>query len=347
MKGGQKITAFLVAVIMIFTMGVQAFAASTIDDVMFDLTTLGIMEGDENGDFLLDKELTRAEFACITVRFMNMRTMADNYRGEASFSDVTSEHWAFGSIEVLKGLNLIDGTGNGMFSPDEYVTAEQAVKILISTLGYSVYAEMNGSYPDGYMNQAIATGILDNVDLSSKTFTRESAARMVYNALDVEIVSVKYSDAYPSYEKSGETYREKFKGEQKGNLVKYTGIVTATPDAYLNTPRAGMKDNQIEIDDTLYVCNDANMLSYLGQKVDFYVDEEDSYEIVSIKLHKDNTVTSFDIEDIKSLSDTSISYYVDQTTKTETENITSGASVLINNRVVSSYGTETITALKN
>jgi hypothetical protein len=345
MKIRQKISALFVAVIMMFTMGIQAFAATTMDDVMFDLTTLGIMEGNENGDLQLDKELTRAEFACITVRFMNMKDRAENYVGEPSFSDVPKEHWAFGSIEVLRDLNLIDGTGDGKFSPDDNVTAQQAAKILLNALGYSVYAQMSGSYPDGYMSQAVATGLLDNVDLSSQLFTRGMAARMVYNALDIDIVTVKYTGSLPSYETvSGDTYRNKFKGEADGTLVKRTGIVTATADAYLDSPRANMEDNQVEIDNKLYSCSDPNVLSYIGQSVDFYLDEDDDYTIVSIKPNSDNNVTTFSAENIKSLSDTSISYYTDEdASRTKSQRIAAGAALLLNNRIVSNWNTDIFT----
>lgn len=345
MRTGQKITAFLTAVMLMFTMGIQAFAAAAVDDVMFELKTLGIMEGDENGDLQLDKELTRAEFACITVRFMNMKGMADSYNGEASFADVPKEHWAFGSIEVLKSLNLIDGTGENMFSPDENVTVQQAVKILMSALGYSAWAEMNGSYPDGYMSQAVSAGLLDNIDLSSSVFTRETAARMVYNALDIDIVTITYSNGLPSYEKvSGDTYRNKFKGDANGTLVKYTGIVTATADAYMNSPRADMDSNQIEIDDKLYVCNDKNILSYFGQKVDFYLDEDDDYTIVSIKPNTDNNMTTIDLENVKSVSEQLISYYTDGA-KSVSKRLSQDAVLLINNRPVNFWSGETVTGL--
>lgn len=347
MRTVQKITAFLTAVMLLFAAGVQAFAASAVDDVMFELKTLGIMEGDENGDLQLDKSLTRAEFACITVRFMNMRKAADSYAGDASFADVSKEHWAFGSIEVLKNLGLINGTGEGKFSPDENVTMQQAAKILMSALGYSAWAEADGSYPDGYMSQAISSGLLDNVNVSSSEFTRGNAARMVYNALDIDIVTVRYSNGLPAYEKvSGDTYRNKFKGESDGTLVKYTGIVTATADAYMDSPRSDMDDNQIEIDNKLYECNDTNILSYLGQKVDFYLDSDDEYKIVSIKPNKDNNVTSIDADSVRSASKDSISYYTEGT-KSETKRLSQDAVLLINNRVAASWSEQTIMGLEN
>ena len=58
------ILSFLIAVI---SMNAVVFAKTTFDDVVFDLQTLGIMTGDENGDMQLDRPVTRAEFAAITV----------------------------------------------------------------------------------------------------------------------------------------------------------------------------------------------------------------------------------------------------------------------------------------
>lgn len=53
----------------------------------------------------------------------------------ASFSDVPETHWAFNEIEEMKKRNIIDGMGGGLFSPDAPITREQALKLIVNSIG--------------------------------------------------------------------------------------------------------------------------------------------------------------------------------------------------------------------
>lgn len=53
----------------------------------------------------------------------------------ASFYDVPQTHWAFKEIEEMKKRGILDGTGNGNFEPDLPLTREQALKLIVNTLG--------------------------------------------------------------------------------------------------------------------------------------------------------------------------------------------------------------------
>ena len=51
-------------------------------------------------------------------------------------------------------LSMLQGNGDGSFSPEEETTAEQAIKILVCALGYEPMAEEKGGYPTGYLTVA-------------------------------------------------------------------------------------------------------------------------------------------------------------------------------------------------
>ena len=53
------------------------------------------------------------------------------------FSDVAPDYWAFDSIEALAEKGIINGTGDGKFSPEAKLTREAAVKIVCTAMDIS------------------------------------------------------------------------------------------------------------------------------------------------------------------------------------------------------------------
>ena len=59
----KLVTAAITVALTMTSAATTIFAKTTFDDMIFDLQSLNIMTGDENGDLQLDKPVTRAEFA--------------------------------------------------------------------------------------------------------------------------------------------------------------------------------------------------------------------------------------------------------------------------------------------
>jgi len=148
------------------------------------LRILGIMEGYPDGTFRGDNYITRAEMAKI-VSFMRVFHLTISItQVNTIFSDVTKEHWASGYIWVAGRTNIINGMGDGTFKPDDNVTYEQAVKMIVATLGYTAHAELSGGYPNGYIDVADGLGITSGVDFVQTAFaTRRDIALMVDKAM--------------------------------------------------------------------------------------------------------------------------------------------------------------------
>ena len=221
-----RFTAVILSFIIAFiSMNAVVFAKTTFDDVVFDLQTLGIMTGDENGDMQLDRPVTRAEFAAITVRLMSMSDAAKWNKSNALFDDVKSDYWSSDAIYFLTNMKIINGIDEKTFNPEGTIDINAACKILVSALGYDVYAQNAGGYPNGYLSQAQSLKLLDGVDVSSSQMTRKDIARMTYNALDVDIMIMEISNGISSYViDEGNTFRNKFTAGADGKLTKLTGI---------------------------------------------------------------------------------------------------------------------------
>ena len=115
--------------------GGDAWYASAVSDV----SDIGIMVGDDLGNFNPDKPVTRAEMAIIVCRVLE-RTLDEDayapvYLVSENFPDVPESHWANGYINKVSFLEIAVGYDNGNFGPGDNVTYEQAVTMLVRALG--------------------------------------------------------------------------------------------------------------------------------------------------------------------------------------------------------------------
>ena len=79
--------------------------------------------------------------------------------------------------------------GDGTFAPDAPVTYEQALKMVVCTLGYVQFAENLGEWPEGFIKQANTLDLTKKVNSTgySEGATRGMIAQVLYNALEIPI----------------------------------------------------------------------------------------------------------------------------------------------------------------
>lgn len=217
-KNGIKITVLL---IFIFSANISALAAtSNVDEqdsiklieqresqfppfkaeannAIYRLKNLGIMEGYPDGTFGENKTITRAEFAKLAVITAGLGKTAVNEQGNSSvFSDVNSDFWANGWINVAVAQQFLKGDGNDKFRPEDIITQAEAITVLLRILGYN--DNLPGIWPANYVAKAAQLGILDNLMfLANSPATRAEAAVMISESLDQ--VMVEYNSADSSF----------------------------------------------------------------------------------------------------------------------------------------------------
>lgn len=74
-----------------------------------------------------DRDITRAEFAAIIVRALELMRPGT---GKDIFTDVTKNNWYYDAVSIAYEYGIIFGYGNGRFCPDEIITREQAMAII-------------------------------------------------------------------------------------------------------------------------------------------------------------------------------------------------------------------------
>ena len=90
-----------------------------------------IMVGDNHGNFNPNKTVTRAEMATIVCRMLGE---TENLTISNTFTDVPNTHWANKYIAKAAELSIVSGYGNGKFGPNDMVTYEQAVTMVVRAL---------------------------------------------------------------------------------------------------------------------------------------------------------------------------------------------------------------------
>lgn len=182
----KKMLLIIMTMAMLIQMSAYAYSDinnSSQNSAVNTLSGFGIINGYDDGTFKPDNNITRAEFAKIVIATIGADS---NPMSTETFYDVENEHWAKSYIYIAKSMNIINGTTDTSFSPNDNVTYEQAIKMIIAALGYWEEAENNGGYPYGYISVADRLGITNGVVYENQSYaTRGNIAVLVCNALNV------------------------------------------------------------------------------------------------------------------------------------------------------------------
>lgn len=222
---------------------------------------------------------------------------------------------------------------------EDYVRCSEAVRALVTIMGYSNFAESSGGYPVGYMTQAIRMEMLDGLDFEAgQIITIGDFLRMIYNIKDLEIVQADYSEGSLQYvTKTGDTFLTKI---MKYRQVK--GQITANHITALNGTEDKTNTNCIAIDGVEYVLSEnvQNLTEKIGHYITAYFSEADSNTddtIIFAQENEKSEVTVINSEDLIGFSGYTISYNIGDSSKTYRKTFRKDAYVIYNGVAVSSY----------
>ena len=153
------------------------------------MNAIGVLVGDDKGNFNADANLTRAQAAKIICVMLLGKDAADGLNLKANFSDVSG--WAESYIAYCASQGIVAGVGNGKFDPDGQLTGYQFAKMLLVALGYKADLEgMTGAdWQVATAKLALNAGLTDGMSIAlSKTLTRDEAAKMAFNTLTATMV---------------------------------------------------------------------------------------------------------------------------------------------------------------
>ncbi|MFS1517105.1 S-layer homology domain-containing protein [Bacillus sp. SCS-151] len=162
------------------------------------LASRAIIKGKSTNEYAPGDNLTRAQFAVLIVRALNIPT--EEYKG--TFSDIPeSLTWSALEIEAAQRAGIVTGRADGTYGPNENITREQMATMIIRAVNYKQPSLLEGvstelTFTDAHMIEAYAKdsvaiaaklGILkgkeDGTFAPKDSATRAQAAVLLYNLL--------------------------------------------------------------------------------------------------------------------------------------------------------------------
>lgn len=327
----KKILCILLTFVMVtlsFVSVTFAFNDISLTDNSYEaikvLSDLDILKGDESGNFNPNNKVKRSELAAILCRTLGQENAATST--VSKFNDVATNHWAVGYISWAAGKGIVNGYGDGNFKPDNDVTYQEAVKMLMCAMGYGPLAESEsyGGYPYGYLSLAGTYGVTEGISANPSEYaTRAIIAELIYNALNAPLVEKSYNSIGEVYNVYNGTktvdYVEKTLLSQYLNIIKVKAKVVAnyktnsnliTKDGKHKIELANVKyynkTDEENADD--YVINkpfvgNTNAADFIGNTVDVYIsiDDNDDAIIKSIIANTKKTETLVVAKDIETI----------------------------------------------
>ncbi len=161
-------------------------AAGQYDRAIEFLNNYGIFKGKGNGDLGAEDMLERYQMALFVSRiatgWVEDEQWEDGPEDWSGFTDISegpvANYWGALSYATSKGI--INGYGNGKFGPSDGITYQDALTMVVRTLGFQGL-----DWPWGYIEKAVELGLTDGITgiTYSEALNRGEVAQILYNAL--------------------------------------------------------------------------------------------------------------------------------------------------------------------
>ena len=313
------LTAAMISGLMVMGSSAASYADVTSEEnveAIEVLQAVGIMVGDEDGNFNPDQNVTRNEMAVVMCNLMDY-TVA-SYKGTSPFTDVPT--WAEPYVAACYTNGLTAGTSDTTYGGNDIVTTGQAALMLEKALGYFQYqADYGSDWLVEATKQGSIAGLFEDVDTgATEALSRNDVAQMVLNALEADMVNadkngsdVQVGDIVISGGKA--TYTARTSSDSKYNKIDATRVdgkytVQLGEDLYDgDLEKANSADDDFGRPAVKWTYNNKEIGTYAEKADAVYtssVEKQELYDLVGKTVY----------DDLKS-GDANFTVYVDGTTE--------------------------------
>ena len=179
------------------------------------LTGMGIIQGYDDGSFLPQRNINRAQVATMIYRAATgdvTDSKISQFVGEDLFDDVNADDWFAGYVNYCGNAEYIKGFTPDTFGPYKQVTGYQVLAMILRAVGYDENDEYTG---DQWTLRVAATareqGLLDNLNPDTnlaEPATRELVAELIFRAIHPDVETVHYVPAEGDYAEEGSSLGE-------------------------------------------------------------------------------------------------------------------------------------------
>lgn len=128
------------------------------------LAGLGFLTGYPDSTFKPNKDITRAEMVVLASKLLDEIAISNYKSTSTSFLD-TESHWAHDFIEFAYENGIVNGYPSGKFLPNNKVTYEEALTMLLNTIGYrDNVLKLSTTWPKNYIETGYRLNIIDKLD---------------------------------------------------------------------------------------------------------------------------------------------------------------------------------------
>lgn len=266
--------------------------------------------GENAYDFLkavgaVEEEVYNAEELIERNRFIKMvlylsrdaQNVPEKFSG--IFSDVTPlvEHANY--IEAAYEMGYISGSRGGNFEPQSVTTLPQAVKILLTVLGYADIAEAEGGYPYGYITTAEKYGLTEKISYTlSMQVDMSTAMKLFYNAVNMDIMQL-MSDGNTT---KWEVYEDRTILTERYNIYCEEGIMNATGYTDLLSSQSEVPKGYIQINDKVLAVGKSMAEDFLGYHIKCYYEDFGNIkdpEVVYVEVTNKNSALICEPENLE------------------------------------------------
>lgn len=261
------------------------------------LDSLGIMQLMDEGEY--SKYITREDFAYSTAKLMGLEgTSSTRY-----YTDLRAEGYAFGYINELAEVGVLSPSANDTFRPFDYITFDEAYKMLVTVLGYAPVANIRGGYPRGY--NLIARTLKINEGDSTGNVTVANAVNMIYNVLKTCPYEVsRISEDGTTYYEGDDIY-----ANSRFGLDYFEGTVRATHYGNLDDNNV-LDAKTVKIGEETYgVSQSFDEREVLGSYAEFFCTDDIKSEIVYMKEITREEKIVIDIKNYVGYENNTVEYY--------------------------------------
>lgn len=259
--------------------------AETVPEFVKFLQDNGYVQGDKKGELMLDKNLTRAQFATLLARLDGKDEVAKAMKTLGTkFTDVTEAHWAIGYINFAAGKAWVNGYPDGTFGPERDVTYAEIATVLVRYLGIDT---MGFTYPVDYVAKAYELGLmkgLPEIENHKQPATRKDMFQMLYNTISQKDFGrfnvykmIVLENNRTSNLGATEVKAEVLSVIQQANNVDERGVAKIGEQKVFNLVRKNAKGEEEVIKDSEYL---------LGKVINATVNENN--ELVKVVVDNDN-----------------------------------------------------------
>ena len=345
MKLSKRLLSTLLATVFVLVnlVTVPAFADFTdltAEHNAFDavnvLNKLGVINGYDDGSFKPDNNVTRAEFTAMLLRTRGMGAVGSTSLENPPFPDVVTSDvsWAIGNIRTARELGIVNGYDDGTFKPNNNVSYEEAVKMIVCALGYGEMGAEGAFWYSKYLMTATSLGFLDGAGGAITTpATRATIAQMLYNCLEVKLA-----------EDNAITDKTILENDLK--LTKKVGYIASNPELSLSQPNPSVRADELQItapnaaginETVTYKVDDVTKYSdMIGAQITFYYKDDIASGFKNLVFATVNNSKTIEIKAdmISDCSASAIEYYQsDDVSRTTTAGIASDSVVVYNGQL--------------